>query len=167
MKTPVVFGIILVLVGALVGYFYAQTQPTIDQSKNGASALILGCIDPRFANSLAWYLSHSQELHADYDLFTLAGASLGVLQDKHHAWGETFMDHIQLAIDLHDIKEIWCFDHLDCGMYKATLNLKEDKTDGIHIEKMKELRELLRGRFPQLGFQGHIIAVDGSIKKVL
>ena len=167
MKFPIIFGITIVIIGALIGYFYAQLQPSIDPTKKGAAVLVLGCIDPRFANSLAWYLSHSEELHMDYDLFTLAGASLGVLQNKYHAWSESFMDHIQLAIDLHDIKEIWCFDHLDCGMYKATLDLKEDKTHDIHIEKMTELRELLKSRHPKLGFQGHIIEMNGSIKKVL
>lgn len=164
---PIFLGVVIVLVGAIIGYFYAQTSPSVDQTKNGASVLVLGCIDPRFANSLAWYLTHSQELHMDYDLFTLAGASLGVLQDKYHTWGEAFMDHIQLAIDLHNIEEVWCFDHLDCGMYKATLDLKTDMDNKIHIEKMMELQKLLKNRYPSLKFRGHIISITGSISKVI
>ena len=167
MKLEIGIAVAMMVVAAIVGYLFAQMSPTLDQSKNGASVLVLGCIDPRFANSLAWYLTHSQELHADYDLFTLAGASLGVLQDKYHHWGETFTDHVKLAIDLHDIQEIWCFDHMDCGMYKATLNLKDDKDTKLHIEKMTELKKFLQSRFPKLGFRGHIIAVNGAISKVV
>lgn len=167
MKKPILFGLLIVVLGAIVGYVFAQSQPSIDPSKKGAAVLVLGCIDPRFANSLAWYLSHSQELHMDYDLFTLAGASLGVLQDKYPQWGQSFEDHIGLAIQLHDIQEIWAFDHMDCGMYKATLNLKEDKDTKIHVEKLEELKKYLKTRHPKLGFQGHIIALDGSISKVV
>lgn len=167
MKVSIVIGALIVLIGALFGYLFAQSEPSIDQTKKGASVLVLGCIDPRFANSLAWYLTHSQELHMDYDLFTLAGASLGVLQDKYPHWGQSFEDHIGLAIDLHNIEEIWAFDHMDCGMYKATLDLKEDKDTKIHVEKLQELKKYLKSRHPTLGFRGHIIAMNGSIRKVV
>ena len=159
---------VCIMVGcAIAGYLFAQTSPSVDQSKKGASVLVLGCIDPRFANSLAWYLTHSQELHMDYDLITLAGASLGVLQTKYHAWQLMFLDHVRLAIDLHNIQEIWVFDHLDCGMYKATLNLEKDDKKDIHLEKLNELKDFLQEQFPALGFSGFIISVDGSIQKVI
>lgn len=158
----------VVMVGCtMVGYLFAQSIPMIDQTKKGASVLVLGCIDPRFANSLAWYLTHSQELHMDYDLVTLAGASLGVLQTSYHSWQPMFLDHVRLAIDLHDIQEIWVFDHMDCGMYKATLKLDKDDKEDIHIEKLKELKEFLNEQFPKLGFSGFIINTHGSVSKVL
>ena len=166
-RVSLVFPALLVIAAALAGYFFAQMQPSIDQTKKGAAVLVLGCIDPRFANSLAWYLSHSQELHMDYDLFTLAGASLGVLQEKYPHWGQSFDDHIGLAIKLHDIQEIWVFDHMDCGMYKATLDLKEDTDTHIHVEKLEELKKYLKSKHPKLGYKGHIISLDGVVTKVV
>jgi hypothetical protein len=167
MKYTLFLAIAIMIASAITGYLFAQSAPSIDQNKKGASVLVLGCIDPRFANSLAWYLTHSSELHMDYDLVTLAGASLGVLQTSYHSWQPMFLDHIRLAIDLHDIQEIWVFDHMDCGMYKATLNLKEDDKEDIHIEKLNELKVFLNEQFPKLGFSGFIININGSIKKAV
>jgi len=163
-----VYGILLVLVFFFLGYFGARIQPSIEGYKSGgASVLILGCIDPRYAHSLAWYLTHTQELKGDYDLFTLAGASLGVLQDKYPHWGETFHDHVGLAMQLHDIQEIWVFDHMDCGMYKATLDLKEDTDKDLHLKKLTDLQKLLKSKYPKLGYKGYIISVDGSVNNVI
>jgi carbonic anhydrase len=167
MKKVLLFAVGLMLVSAMLGYMFAQATPAIDQTKKGASVLVLGCIDPRFANSLAWYLTHSQELHMDYDLVTLAGASLGVLQTSYHSWQSMFLDHVRLAIELHDIKEIWCFDHMDCGMYKATLKLEKDDKEDVHIEKLQELKTFLKEHFPRLGFKGFIIGITGSVSTVV
>jgi len=161
------FGIAVVVCSALAGYLFAQIQPVQQQGPGAASALVLACIDPRFTASLAWYLTHHKEVINDYDLVALAGASLGVLQTTYGSWQTTFVDHVKLALQLHNIKEIWAFDHLDCGMYKATLDLKEDKDSAIHIEKLQELKAFIKQQFPELGFKGFIIDVRGNIEKVV
>ena len=155
--------IICLVVGLIVGYFVAQMSPTHDRTKGKASVFVLSCIDPRYTNDLAWFLTHNQELHADYDLVCLAGASLGVLQHSYPGWEAMFFDHVQLALDLHGIEEIWCFDHLDCGMYKATLKLEKDDDKKIHIQKMEELRKVVRSKFPKLKFRKFIIEINGTI----
>lgn len=45
-----------------------------------AKVLVLGCIDPRFASYLEWFLTHQAGIFGQYDLFVLAGSSLGVNQ---------------------------------------------------------------------------------------
>jgi hypothetical protein len=168
MKQKLFFlAIAVVLCSALAGYLFAQIQPTQQQGPGAASALVLACIDPRFTASLAWYLTHHKEVINDYDLIALAGASLGVLQTTYGSWQTTFVDHVKLALKLHNIKEIWAFDHLDCGMYKATLNLTEDKDSAIHIEKLQELKAFIKQQFPELGFKGFIIDTYGTIQKVV
>ena len=168
MKQKLFFlAIAVVLCSALAGYLFAQIQPTQQQGPGAASALVLACIDPRFTASLAWYLTHHKDVINDYDLIALAGASLGVLQTTYGSWQTTFLDHVNLALKLHNIKEIWAFDHLDCGMYKATLNLKDDMDKSVHIEKLQELKVFLAREFPELGFKGFIIDTYGSIQKVV
>jgi len=165
------YGLVIVFLAFFSGYFGGRLQPSIEGFKSGgASVLVLGCIDPRYANSLAWYLTHTQDLKGDYDLFTLAGASVGVLQNEFPHWGQTFHDHVGLAIALHDIQEIWVFDHMDCGAYKKLVlgGLEKPDTDEkIHIEKLKELQTLLKSKYPQLGFKGYIISVQGTVNKVV
>ena len=110
--------------------------------------LVLTCIDPRYTEVLAKYLIHQANVHASYDLVVLAGSSLGVLATTTGGsnpllpgswpqkvtwpiissganslctcdWSAMFNDHVRIAIALHDISEIWVFDHMDCGAYKA------------------------------------------------
>lgn len=151
------------VVGLTVGYLFAQMSPTHDRTTGKASVLVLGCIDPRYAHDLAWYLTHNQQLHADYDLITMAGASLGVIQNDFSGWNSMFFDHVQLALDLHGITEIWCFDHLDCGMYKATLKLEKDEDPHIHSEQMDKLGSLIKQKHPALKFKKFLISVNGTI----
>ena len=167
MKYPQIILVGCVVVGALIGYFLAQMTPTHDPDKKTASILILSCIDFRFAETLGWYLTHQSRLHDDYDLFSLAGASLGALQTDYPGWQSAFFDHIGLAIQLHDIKEIWVFDHMDCGMYKATLKLEKDEDKSLHVKKLTELKTLLKSKYPQLGYRGHILELGGGVEVVV
>jgi len=162
--------IILVLVTVAITYTMAHnsynTMPSIAPTKKGASVLVLGCTDPRYANALSWHLTHSDELHADYELFTLGGASLGVLQEEYPHWSIAFGVHVDLAIQQHDIQEVWVFDHMDCAMYRTTLGLEVDD-EAIHVEKIEELKAYIKERYPALGFRGHIIGTDSSITRVI
>ena len=162
-----IYAVAALVVGLLVGYMMPEPVPYLDINRQGAKVLVLSCIDPRFTERLAHFLIHNKEVHADYDLFALAGASLGVLQHDYPNWKQTFLDHVKLAVALHDIKEIWCFDHLDCGMYKATLGLADDKDPHVHAKHMTQLRELLVAEFPQLGFRGFVLMADGSVKRTV
>jgi carbonic anhydrase len=153
--------------GALGGYLFAQVPPYHDRSKGKASVLVLSCIDPRYTNDTAWFLTHNQELHADYDLVCFAGAELGVVSQA--SWRQTFFDHIDLAVKLHGVQEIWAISHMDCGMYKATLKIKDDTQESDHTATMEELKQLLAHNpaYANLGFRGYIISVNGSIKQVM
>ena len=94
----------------------------------------------------------------------MAGASLGVTQNSHPGWKDTFFDHVQLALDLHGIEEIWCFDHLDCGMYKATLGLDTDEDPKVHSHQMDKLASLIKSKHPPLRFKKFMIEIDGAVK---
>ena len=152
-----------VLESALIGGKSCEKPPYHDYSKGKASAFVLGCIDPRYAYDVAFFLQHKKELHQDYDLFTLPGASLGADQK---GLKKTFFDVLKLGLDLHGIKEVWCFDHLDCGMYKATFNLKTDMDPKIHIKCMDKLKKEIKKKYPQLKFREFIVDAKGHIKEL-
>ena len=153
--------------GAIAGYVVANQKPSQNFNKKGASILVLACIDPRFADNLAWFLIHESKLKDDYDLLCLAGASLGVVQTDYPSWKQTFTDHVELAVKLHAIEEIWCVDHLDCGMYKTHYDADLDNSPDIHISTMNELKAMLSHDFPALGFKGFIMDKVGIVKQHL
>ena len=141
----------------------ACKAPYHDYSKGKASVFALTCIDPRYTYDAAYFLQHKKELHQDYDLFTLAGASVGASKKE---WTKSFFENLELGIKLHGIKEVWCFDHLDCGMYKATFGLKDDLDPKIHIDCMDKLRKLIKKKHPELKFRSFLIDAQGHVSSV-
>src|SRR5205814_2617541 len=86
----------------------------------GTDALLLNCIDYRLTGATTRYMS-AHGMAGKYDQVVLAGAALGAKTDKFPAWGTTFWDHVQVALDLHHIHRIVVIDHRDCGAYKVIL----------------------------------------------
>jgi len=136
-----------------------------DIKRTKANLFVLSCFDPRFTSRLADHLINEKKLH--YDYVSLAGSSFGVMQTKYPTWRTTFYQHLDIAIKNHDIKEVWAFDHLDCVMYKNTLNLKDDIDPSIHLPYIQGLQKDIGIVYPQLQFQGFMMMLDGSIKRVI
>ncbi len=110
--------------------------------------LVLGCIDLRLTDNLLHFLDHDN-LTNRYDHFTLAGTSLCLCADGKHrplfkeevlarykdfrSWEETFFHHLQIAIALHQIKDIYIVEHTNCGAYEQFL--KDGKFDSVAEER--------------------------------
>lgn len=164
---------------------------------SGAKVLVLGCIDPRFQAILSSFLVNYKDVEFTYDLFILAGASLGVNQsyinfnpnsientrDMNNTtnyplnqispwgvkWGPTFFQHLDIAIQLHNITEVWVFDHLDCGAYKLINFGSASATDNNiepHRVELNKLKDKINMYRPKLGYNGYVIDMHGNVKKV-
>lgn len=134
-----------------------------------ADALLLNCIDYRLTAATTRYMAE-QGMAGKYDQFILAGAALGAKNDKFPAWGTTFWEHVQVAIDLHGIKKIIVMDHRDCGAYKAILGLdlaaKPKEEFDVHAAQMRSLRADIGRRHPQLAVELLLMALDGKAETV-
>ena len=80
--------------------------------KHEADVLLLTCMDFRFFLTIAEMMKGIK-----YDHVILAGAALGVVQEKEKHWGKTYFDHLGLAVKLHKIRSVWVMEHRDCGAY--------------------------------------------------
>lgn len=139
---------------------YAETH--------SAEALILSCIDYRFVTPMTEYLN-SGTLFNRYDISVLAGASLGYNQTKFKCWGETFIDFLELATELHHIRQVIVFDHMDCGAYKLFYPYAADnpeKEKRLHIENINQFIAALKQLYPDLIYSGYLILVDGTIEQI-
>jgi hypothetical protein len=170
--------------------YCAQIPPN-----TGANVFVLGCIDPRYSALLSQFLLQYKDIQFNYDLFTLAGASLGfnqsyltydtVLRTAGVAgsqyplnlipqwgvhWGPVFCDHIRIALAIHNITEIWAFDHLDCGAYKRIKFGDPNNPDldiGPHRIELQKMMTNIRSTFPQLSFKGFVMDTMGNITQVV
>jgi hypothetical protein len=59
----------------------------------------------------------------------------------HLSWTNSLVDHVDLALTLHEIEDIYIVEHDDCGAYKSFLK-EYDKTG--HAKYAKELADHLR-----------------------
>jgi hypothetical protein len=132
-------------------------------------ALLLNCIDYRLTAATTRYMA-DQQMAGKYDQFILAGASLGVENRKFPAWGRTFWEHVQLAIDLHQVRRVIVMDHRDCGFYKdihgKDLAADPKQEFEIHAAQMHRLRADIGRRHPTLEVQLLLMALDGKAETV-
>lgn len=147
--------------------------PEIDPDVKSVTALVLTCIDPRFTFFLNWFLTHEEDVQDSYDLFALAGSSMCALSTTTYPsllgtatlpdttpWLTTLDNHVALATALHNIQEIWIFDHQGCGAYKGYIN---DDSLSKHIEGMGAMVEHIKGTYPNMVFKTFFMDLKGNI----
>jgi len=135
-----------------------------------AEAMVLSCIDYRFIDTTMFHSEQNPRLSQKYDYTTLAGASLGFNQNKYKCWKNTFIELLELAIELHHIKQLIVFDHMDCGAYQLfypdiTLDTEEERL--LHIKNIKEFICKLQKKFPKLVYSGYLVHVDGHVETIV
>jgi carbonic anhydrase len=128
-----------------------------------ADALLLSCMDYRLVDDIVTYMN-ARGMVNQYDHVVLAGASLGATSDALK-WGQTFWDHLDVAIKLHHIKKVIVLDHLDCGAYRVVFgkDFKGDEELAIHREQLAKLKAAVTAKFPELMVETLIMKLDGSV----
>jgi hypothetical protein len=143
--------------------------PRSARAAGGIDAVLLTCMDYRLLDDVALYMQ-ARGLKDNYDHLILAGASLGALTDQQPAWGETFWEHVGIAIELHQVKHLMVMDHRDCGAYKVLLGTEHLKTRAseraLHAEMLMALREEAAKRHPGLPVELLLMNLDGTVETV-
>jgi len=88
-------------------------------AKNGGNETsqvigVLSCIDYRVTPELVSLL-YSE--YKDFDIFVLAGASLGACGQLSCEWCGTFANHLNVMSSFHQVRELLIVEHLECGAY--------------------------------------------------
>ena len=138
-------------------------------ASGSAKALMLSCMDYRLVDDLVTMMQH-KGLHDNYDHVVLAGASLGVINDKFADWHDTFWQHLDVAIKLHQIEEVIVIDHRDCGAYRLALGeaavaTPEQETE-MHRLAINEFALQVKARHADLHVEGYLMALDGTAEPV-
>ena len=142
---------------------------TQDKMKaHDAKAFLVTCMDFRFIND---EMSHMKEKGYDvnFDEFVLAGVSIGINQTVHPEWEKTLFDHIEISKNLHHIKKVVLFDHLDCGAYKTFrpgFKTEEEERE-LHIQELKIAADKIKKKFPDLKVVCKIMNTNRDVEKVL
>jgi len=143
------------------------TSPAMASGK--AEALLLSCMDYRLIDETERYMS-GRDLLNEYDHVVIAGASLGVIQDRYPAWSTTFWEHLDVSIQLHQIHRVIVLDHRDCGAYKVILeeDLAKDpeRETEVHAEQLEALKKKIEEKYPDLHVELLLMNLEGEVESV-
>jgi carbonic anhydrase len=150
---------------ALLGAF----APRGARAAGSTEALLLTCMDFRLMDDIERYMS-GRGLRDKYDHIVLAGASLGALTNKYPAWGQTFWNHLDIAIELHHVHKVIVLDHRDCGAYRVILgeDLGRDaaRERMVHAAQLRRLADQIRMKHPKLEVEQLLMSLDGKVEKI-
>lgn len=148
---------------------YANTDsvsytPKNQEDLHHAKAILLTCMDFRLIDDIVYKMNALGYLN-EYDEFILAGASLGYNGIPGYTWAPAFEDHINLAIQLHDISEIIIIDHLHCGAYRLVYTPQQLENDGefnLHVKNLNIAKNTLQSKY-NLTVKLFIIDIEGNV----
>lgn len=103
------------------------------------NVLLLSCMDLRLIDDLVPFMD-GDNLANRYDQLVFAGSALGVVQQDHRAWFDVFFQHLDIAVQLHGIQDVYIMEHRDCGAYAKFLG-KKGKFGDTPAELKREERE--------------------------
>src|SRR5437773_8688742 len=156
-------------VGALIGGGATLTfAPQLALAAEGNyEAMILSCIDPRMQEPVHKY-TVEQNLTGKFSQFVIAGAAIGVVAPAFKEWHKAFWDNLGTSIQLHHIKKVIAIDHRDCGAAKIAYGADKVANPKVetetHREAIGEFRKQVKERFPQLGVETGLMALNGRIE---
>ncbi len=145
------------------------TLPLAARASGHVDLLLLTCMDYRLMDEIVGYMD-GRGLKHGYDHVVLAGASLGVLTDKRPDWGRTFWEHLDVAIQLHQVHKVLVLDHKDCGAYRTFLPegavSTPEKEMEAHRHYLKRLRAEIGKRHPTMEVELGLMALDGKVQTI-
>ncbi len=153
--------------GVALGAGLVRITPA--RAAGSTEALLLSCMDYRLTGAVTRYMA-DRGLAGKYDHVILAGAAAGVQMDAYPAWAQTFWDHLDLAIKLHNIHTVILLDHRDCGAYKlahGAAHAESRATEtALHGSMLHKLRDAIAARRPGLKVETLLMALDGSVETI-
>jgi carbonic anhydrase len=134
-----------------------------------ASTLLISCVDFRLREETDQFMD-KLNLKDNYDIVSLPGASLALINDQYSYWGKTIEDTIEVLQKLHNIKQIIFLDHRECGAYKLLIGeeyLKtREKETAAHVEILNKARKVVKEKFPQLKVYTFLMGLDGVVEQI-
>lgn len=101
---------------------------------------VLSCMDYSLVDKTIELLKNECCMD-EFDHFILAGASLGYNQIKYPDWKTAFTEHLDLAIEMHNIKKIIVLEHEGCSAYRM---LYEDDDVNIYNENSYHFMNMIQ-----------------------
>ena len=120
--------------------------------------LVITCMDHRFHGPIREFLQDKFDMNIDrMDRLTEAGSSKKVVSGE-------LIPSIQTSYKLHKIKNVWVFDHTDCGGFGGleAYEFDENKEAEDHFKSLARAQEAIHKVLPQLMVKTFVIGLHGE-----
>jgi len=109
--------------------------------------LAISCIDGRFIKRTVDYVAEKTD--AVFDFRTEVGCTKAFIDCPNDC--ERVDNVIATSKRLHNIKEVWIFDHIDCGAYGGSKEFENAEAEkAFHAEQLNKVKKHIESTFPDL-----------------
>ena len=129
-------------------------------------ACLVYCIDFRLHESLANFLAE-QKLDADgADVIRVGGAIKSLAQPKETRDREFLLEQLNVAYELHGVRQFYLINHEDCGAYGLEDVIDSPEELAIHREDLRTAKALVQDRFPDTEILTYFMRLSGTAEAV-
>ena len=129
-------------------------------------ACLVYCIDFRLHESLANFFAE-QKLDADgADVIRVGGAIKSLAQPKETRDREFLLEQLNVAYELHGVRQFYLINHEDCGAYGLEDVIDSPEELSIHREDLRVAKALVQDRFPDTDILTYFMRLSGTAEAV-
>ena len=129
-------------------------------------ACLVYCIDFRLHDSLANFLA---ELKLDVDgadVIRVGGAIKSLAQPKETRDQEFLLEQLNVAYELHGVRQFYLINHEDCGAYGLEDVIDSPEELAIHRQDLRVAKALVQDRFPDTEILTYFMRLSGTAEAV-
>jgi carbonic anhydrase len=129
-------------------------------------ACLVYCIDFRLHESLANFFAE-QKLDADgADVIRVGGAIKSLAQPKETRDREFLLEQLNVAYELHGVRQFYLINHEDCGAYGLEDVIDSPEELATHQEDLRIAKALVQDRFPDTEILTYFMRLSGTAEAV-
>ena len=129
-------------------------------------ACLIYCIDFRLHEPLANFFAE-QKLDADgADVIRVGGAIKSLAQPKETRDREFLLEQLNVAYQLHGVRQFYLINHEDCGAYGLEDVIDSPEELATHREDLRVAKALVRDRFPDTEILTYFMRLSGTAEAV-
>ena len=129
-------------------------------------ACLVYCIDFRLHDSLANFLAE-QKLDGDgADVIRVGGAIKSLAQPKETRDREFLLEQLNVAYELHGVRQFYLINHEDCGAYGLEDVIDSPEELATHREDLRIAKALVQDRFPDTEILTYFMRLSGTAEAV-
>ena len=129
-------------------------------------ACLVYCMDFRLHESLANFFAE-QKLDGDgADVIRVGGAIKSLAQPKEARDREFFLEQLNVAYELHGVRQFYLINHEDCGAYGLEDVIDSPEELATHREDLRVAKALIQDRFPDTEILTYFMRLSGTAEVV-